>query len=75
MPSFRIQLRPNGVVMFGSGARAVARMERRDALDLERVAIAEEAELRRLIEGRLERSRFHRQSRRRRIADRAELWS
>lgn len=68
MPSFRIQLRPNGVVMFGSGTRDVARMEHRGALDLERLAIAEEAELRRLIKSRLERQRFHRHSRRRRIA-------
>lgn len=71
MPSFRIRLRPNGVVMFGSGTRDVARMEHRRALDLdnaESVANAEEAELRRLIKGRDKRPRLHRHSRRRRIA-------
>ncbi len=68
MPSLRIQLRPNGVVMFGSGTRDVARMEHRGALDhdnAERVAHAEEAELRRLIKSRFKRPRPHRHSRRR----------
>lgn len=71
MPSLRIQLRPNGVVMFGSGTRDLARMEHRGAFDLdnaESVAIAEEAELRRLIKCRDKRPRLHRHSRRRRMA-------
>ncbi|WP_036288569.1 hypothetical protein [Methylosinus sp. PW1] len=71
MPSLRTPLRPNGVVMFGSGTRDVARIEHRGALDLdnaESIAIADEAELRRLIIGRFKRSRLHRHSRRRRIA-------
>lgn len=68
MASFRVQLRPNGVVMFGSGTRDVARMEHRGALDLESLAIAEEAELRRLIKGHDKRPTLHRHSRRRRIA-------
>jgi hypothetical protein len=57
--------------MVGSGTRELARMEHRGAFDLdnaESVAIAEEAELRRLIKGRDKQPRRHRHSRRRRIA-------
>jgi hypothetical protein len=71
MPSLRIQLRPSGVVMFGSSTRDLARIEHRNAFDLDNadsVSIAEEAELRRLIKGRDKRPRLHRHSRRRRIA-------